>query len=300
MMADVLRMSSTEKIGEAMRRSLPLLPLAARDVVISMLQPATLAIIAGTLVVWAGSHFVGAGEIVDLILLTVGFVALGGAVWSGAEELYKFTDGSVHAQSEPDLDAAAGHFARAVTLLGISTIQALLLRAPARAAIARGRPQLYAMPNVGPPPPPGALLRLSRPASLPGGDLGGTDMYGAIQISRAQSFTEQRVSLYHELVHRYFMPNTGPLRELRAQIRYNAYTRSALLQYLEEALAEGYGQLRVNGLADALEAYRFPIKGGYVTVSQIRVEGAAIGSIVVGGVLLMVSVTDGPMPRQTQ
>src|SRR5262249_52021464 len=116
----------------------------------------------------------------------------------------------------------------------------------------------------------------------------------------AQSLTEQRVSLYHELVHRYFMPKTGPLRELRAQIRYNVYTRSALLQYLEEALAEGYGQLRVNGLADALEAYRFPIKGGSVTVSQSRLEGTAIGSIMVGGMLLIVSVTDGPMPRQTQ
>lgn len=300
MMADVFRMSSTEKIGEAMSRSLPLLPLEARDTVKSMLEATSLAIIAGTLVVWAGSHFFGAGEVVDLILLTAGFVVLGGAVWSGAEELYKFVDRSANAKSDPDLDAAAGHFAKAVTLLGISTIQALLLRAPARAAIARGRPQLYRMPNVGPPPSAGNQLRLSRPVSLPGGDLGGTDWYGVIEISRAQSLNEQRVSLYHELFHRYFMPKTGPLRELRAQVRASAYTRSALLQYLEEALAEGYGQLRVNGLDAALEAYRFPIDGGYVTVSQIRVEGAAIGSITVGGVLLRVSIADGPIPGQTK
>jgi len=212
MMADVFRMSSTEKIGEAMRRSLPLLPLEARGIVNSMLEPTTLAIIAGTLVVWAGSHFFGVGEFVDLILLTAGVVTLGTAVWSGADELYKFVDRSVKAKSDPDLDAAAGHFARAVTLLGISTIQALLLREPARATIGRGRPQFHPMPNVGPPPPPGNMLRLSRPASLPGGDLGGTDFYGVIEISRAQSLTEQRISLYHELFHRYFMPKTGPLR----------------------------------------------------------------------------------------
>jgi hypothetical protein len=302
MMADVFRMSSTEKIGEAMRRSLPLLPLEARDIVKSMLEPTTLAIIAGTLVAWVGSHFFGVGEFVDLILLTVGVVTLGAAVWSGAEELYKFVDRSVNARSDPDLDAAAGHFAKAVTLLGISTIQALLMRAPARAAIARGRPQFHPMPNVGPPPPPGYQLRLSRPASLPSGDLGGTDMYGVIEISRAQSLTEQRISLYHELFHRYFMPKTGPLRELRAEVRYNAYNRSALLRYLEEALAEGYGQLRVKGLADALQAFRFPLKGQnpYVTVSELRVEGAAIGSIMVGGVVLQVSIADGPMTGQRQ
>ncbi len=297
-MADVFRMSSTEKIGEAMRRSLPLLPAEAVGVVKSMLQPTTLAIVAGTLVVWAGSHFFGAGEIVDLILLTVGFVTLGGAVWAGADELYKFANRSINAQNDMDLDTAARHFATAVTLLGISTIQALLLRAPARAAIARGRPQIYAMPDVGPPPPPGNQLRLDRPAVLPGGALGGTDAYGAIEISRNQSLTEQRITLFHELVHRYFSPRTGPLRELRAQVSYNAYTRSALLQYLEEALAEGYAQLRVNGLADALAAYRFPIKGGYVTVSQLQTESVAIGSIVVGGALLHVSVTVGSIPGQ--
>ncbi len=47
-------MSSADKIGEAMRRSLPLIPGDARAVVESMLQPQTLAIIAATLVGWAG------------------------------------------------------------------------------------------------------------------------------------------------------------------------------------------------------------------------------------------------------
>lgn len=47
----IARMSSTEKIGEAMQRSLPLIPADARAIVESMLKPQTLAIIAGTLVV---------------------------------------------------------------------------------------------------------------------------------------------------------------------------------------------------------------------------------------------------------
>jgi hypothetical protein len=298
--ADIFRMSSAERMGEAMLRSLPLLPHEAVDVVKSMLQPATLAIMAGTLAVWAASHMIGIGEFVDIFFLTVGFVTLGGAVWSGAEELYKFVDRATTAQSDPDLDAAAKHFAEAVKLLGISTLQAFLMRAPTRAVIGRGKPQLYPMPNVGAPPPPGTLLRLSRPASLPRGDLGGTDFYGTIEISRAQSLIEQRISLYHELFHRYFMPKTGPLRGLRAQLRANAYWRSALLRYLEEGLAEGYGQLRVKGLADALQAYKFPISGPnpYVTISQLVVEGEALGAIMLGGILFRVSMADGSQPTR--
>ena len=85
--AEIARMSSTDKVGEAMRRSLPHMPADARGVVEGMIQPQSLAIIAGTLVVWAGSHFFGVGEIVDIILLAVGVVALGFSIFEGAAAL---------------------------------------------------------------------------------------------------------------------------------------------------------------------------------------------------------------------
>jgi len=47
---EIQRMSPKDKIGEAMRRSLPLLPANARGVVESMLTPASFALIAGTLI----------------------------------------------------------------------------------------------------------------------------------------------------------------------------------------------------------------------------------------------------------
>lgn len=290
-------MSTTERVGEAMRRALPLLPGEARQTVEAMLEPAALAIVAATLVVWAGSHFFGVGEVVDVILLVVGFAALGTAVFSGASELYDFAQKSVNAGSDADLDEAAKHFAKAVMLLGISTIQALLLRGAVKPVVARGMPRIEPLPDVGLPPPAGGpRLQLSRPRSMAGGALGGTDMYGAVTVARNQSLTEQRITLFHELVHRYFAPRTGPLRQLRAQLRWNAYSKSALLRYLEEAMAEGYGQLRVHGLAQALGAYRFPVQFGYVTVSQMQVEGMAIGTIILGGTSFWVSVSDGPIP----
>jgi len=55
--SNIARQSSRAKIAEAMRRSLPHLPAEARGIVESMLRPETIGIIAGTLIVWTGSHF---------------------------------------------------------------------------------------------------------------------------------------------------------------------------------------------------------------------------------------------------
>ncbi|HET7863439.1 MAG TPA: hypothetical protein VFL86_03445 [Burkholderiaceae bacterium] len=51
-LAEILRMSSADKIAEAMHRSLPFVPAAARSTVDAMLRPETQAIVAGTLAVW--------------------------------------------------------------------------------------------------------------------------------------------------------------------------------------------------------------------------------------------------------
>jgi hypothetical protein len=290
-------MSSSDKIAEAMRRSMPHLPLEALHVVEGMLRPESIAMISGTLAVWAGSHFFGVGEMVDIILLGVGTLALGFSMFEGAGELYEFCSGAVAANTSAQLDEAGRHFARAATILGISTVQAVLLRGQGRTLRARGRPRLYPREEVAAPPPAGDQLRIARPRRLPDGEAGRTSPYGEIEISRSQSVTDERVTLYHELVHRYFSPRTGPLRQLRAEVRISAYSRSALLRYLEEALAEGYGQLRVHGLQKAMTAYRFPVEYGYVTVAQMVGEGQVVGTIALGGVLFHVSISHGPMPR---
>ncbi len=163
--------------------------------------------------------------------------------------------------------------------------------------MARGRPQIYPRPYVGLAPPAGNQLRVSRSAQITGGSLGETTAYGVINIARNQSLSEQRVTLFHELVHRYFSPRIGPFRTLRAEINMSVYSRSALLRYLEEALAEGYGQLRVHGIANALGAIKFPLQCGYVTVSQLAAEGFAIGTITLGETLFHVSLSLGPIPK---
>jgi hypothetical protein len=151
-MRDVLSMSTQDKIAEAMRRSLPLLPAAAREQVQAMLSPESLAIIAATVALWAGSHFFGVGELVDIILLVTGFALLGLSVISGAEELYKFATQAAGAHSEADLDQAAGH------LRGPSTSWAFPSSRPSCSTAARGPSQHAAHRDSG---------RMSRSAPRP-------------------------------------------------------------------------------------------------------------------------------------
>jgi hypothetical protein len=293
----VAAMTATDKIKEAMTRSLPHIPGSARDIVESLLKPEMLAIVAGTIIVWGGSHLFGVGEIVDIILLVIGAATLGLSVFGGASELMRFTETATSARTDADLERAGRHFANAVALLGISTIQALLLRGQGKVIIKRGVPKVYPRLNPGPPPNAGTPPRVIYVKSLPGNIAGETTMYGDITISLNQSLTEQKITLFHEIVHRFFSPRTGPFVKLRAELHLSAYSRSALLLYLEEALAEGYGQLRVNGIVQALSAFRFPLKGGYVTVSRLYFEGTQIGTIILGSEIFIVCVSYGTMPK---
>jgi hypothetical protein len=293
-MADVSEMSSQGRIEEAIRRSLPRLGPEAREQVLAMLSPASLVIVSATLVAWAGSHAFGVGEIVDIVLLVVGFSLLGWSVLEGARELVAFAETALKATNDSQIDVAAEHFARAIAILGISTVSAILLHRGASAAVRRGAPAFRSLPDVGPPPAPGAPLKIARPIRLPSGALGETDWWGNISVTRGQVLKEQRLTLYHEWVHRVLSPRLAPLRQLRARVRASLYWRSSLLRYLEETMAESYAQLRVSGVRGLITGISFPIQGGYVTISQLATEGMCIGSIFVGGARFSVYVVLKP------
>jgi hypothetical protein len=66
----------------------------------------------------------------------------------------------------------------------------------------------------------------------------------------------------------------------------------------EEALAETIAQLRVNGVV--LEGLKFPVANGYMTISSLMSEGAAIGTITVGGTLFSVQFIPSVHDSQTR
>ncbi len=107
------------KLEEALRRSLPRLGPAARAQVEALLTPEALATIAAVLVAWIVSHAFGIGEVIDIIILGAGALAIGMAVLEGADHLYQFAVRACRASSSSDLDASGAHFATAVGILGI-------------------------------------------------------------------------------------------------------------------------------------------------------------------------------------
>ena len=127
----------TDKFTEVLRRTGPKLPGSMQREFGALLSPASLEILAGTLVVWAGSHAFGVGEVVDIVLLAGGVLCLGLAVFDVAGELGDFLVVTSTATDEKDLDEAASHLAVAIAILGVAAFIALLAKV-ARVRSGRG------------------------------------------------------------------------------------------------------------------------------------------------------------------
>lgn len=304
---NVSTLSSEEKIAEAIRRSLRLLPHDIAMQLEAMLSPASLAVMCAAIVAWAVSHAFGVGEVADLALLGIGLGFCGWGIFDGLRDLGRFASSAIHARSEQDLDTAAGYFANAVVEVGVNTIMAILLRKPIGSFRELGgvkklnfRPNLLRVEDPLPPPGVKPVVQLGK---LDPGVNGITSWYGDITISRKLRPEvhpeEYKVTLDHEMVHSFFSPKMSMLRNVRARLVMSGYSRSALLKYLEEAMAETYAQVRARGIHGVITGIRFPLKDElYISIAEWNVvKGVFLGVIVVEGHIMHVSLTH-PQPTQ--
>jgi hypothetical protein len=77
------------------------------------------------------------------------------------------------------------------------------------------------------------------------GRLGVTASDG-IYLSSTASDSDLLASYYHEFTHDFF--STGLTQGFRARLRDAGYSHSSLLRYLEEAIAETYSRVKMQGL----------------------------------------------------
>lgn len=299
-MSDVSGWPAASKIAEAIKLSTAHMPAGLASQIQAFLDPQTLALVAGTLAVWAGSHFFGVGEIIDVGLLLVGSLMVGMSIGDVVRDLVEFGALTLRARTTEDLDRAGRLFARAVVAAGVTVVLALLLRRSARslqasrgaAALDAARPQRPGLARVGADPEPGALwsrAAVAGDAAMPTG-AGATTAFGEVTYSTAGTATEAQLARLHELVHRFLSPRVRPFRTFRARLGMSAYSRSAIMTYLEEAMAETFAQLRIFGLRGLLTGLRFPIANGYITLQMLLSEGAEIGTIAIGGQIFSVQV----------
>ena len=268
-------LSPAQRLSESARRALAYMPGESAARLGSLLTPEALAAVTGTLVVWAGSHAVGIGEAVDVLLLGVGVVFLGREAVDALQDVAAYVRLSVDAREERDLDEAGRRLAHAVALIGVDVVLAFVVHGGVKTWRARYRPSV------------------STTTQASAGS-GWTNKYGDITYSSLGTDIDRALVLYHEKVHAFLSPRILPLRQFRADVRMAGYQRSALLRYVEEALAESYAQLRVNGVKGLPTGIRFPIANGYVTLRAVAIEAAGV-TIVAGGIVYAVDLSlDSP------
>jgi hypothetical protein len=99
-----------------------------------LISPASLEMMAGTIVLVLAAHAVGIGEVADAVMLGIGIFYLGSGAIDGAKELGGFLATVAQAATPQDLDRAADHLAKAIVILGITAVMAWLLKRSLKAA----------------------------------------------------------------------------------------------------------------------------------------------------------------------
>lgn len=261
---DIQKWDFEQRLEESFTRTLPKLGPEAQRQLAAIITPESLAIISGVLLAWIASHAFGVGEIIDVIILVVGAAAIGLAVFSGLDHLYEFANGVYNAKTSADLDIAADHLAKAINILGIQAVLAVLFK---------GVPKTFkgGRIKVGKPPVKTKGIRykptIKKDSSLVAGN-GYTSFWGDITVSIKGSGTDRNLVLLHEKVHQFLAPKLYILRDYRVANRAGSYFRSSLWRFLEEALAETIAQIGVIGLKNLYVGIRFPVKNGYAYLTR--------------------------------
>lgn len=302
---EVSTWSPAEKLGEAMSRSLPHLAPQARGQIERMLTRDALAFMVGVLAVWFGAHVIGMGFAADAVLLVAGLVAIGTAVFEGLDHLYQFAAKALLAKTTADLDHASRHFAKAVSILGVEAVLAVLFRGKPKTYHAR---RIEGIQSVRRPTGRLTLSGTRNPVYLdqPRGtdpkmmiSLGSTYPNGQVYIYRPPPGlyspalieghrVQRRLAAYHEAVHRALTPKLNVLYRFRVERKRMSYNDSSLYRYLEEALAETIAQVRIHGFREVVSGVTFPVKNGYITLllrDARRFEKGAPVLIETGGFL---------------
>lgn len=203
--------SLTDKFIEVLRRTGPRLPGSVRHEFEAFLSPGNLAIIAGTFVIWAGSHAFGVGEVVDLLFLISGVIYLGRSILDAAEALGNFLVVTSEAENEEDLDEGASYLSIAITILGVIAFFAILAKVGSRSGRRGGNPKepltSEEPPNNSPGRYKGKLSRQQtkvvpvrrKPSFVHGQSDGGPGVWGKPKTPRS-SKTTKRSSPYQQKI----------------------------------------------------------------------------------------------------
>jgi hypothetical protein len=121
-------LSNTAKLGIALRSAATSVGGEAGAKLAELLSPTNLAIMAGALAIWIGAQATPIGWVVNIGMIGLGVIALGVEAITVMRELQAFGVGVITAKTEADLSQAGKHLAKAVAIVGVDVVVAILLK----------------------------------------------------------------------------------------------------------------------------------------------------------------------------
>lgn len=300
---NVLSMSLSQRLGIVFHKAAALLPGEAGRHLKAALTPEALATMAGVVALWAISHFVGVGEVADCVMLAVGWLTIGSDAVVAAKKLIDFAMGTHGARTEADLDVAARDLSTAVTTLGVDAVLAMLFKGrPAGTLKTVHGPPVISYRNYRRLMPPAGPFRMYRADIIftkskyagPGATSWATNtatigrnFFPGAKTSK-QAAVDVQEAIRHERVHQRLTQAFSLLGRPAMYARYGAYKKSFILRYIEEVIAETWGDVATRGVRQGIvDGFRFPLNGRYgVSILKMGAEakGIVLGPVIVGGV----------------
>jgi hypothetical protein len=130
---NVAAMSTMDKLAESIRRSEKYGGAEVSGKLEELLAPASLAMIAGTTILFAVLEM-GTGGTAGLVMLGLSALMVGPEVYTIAGDIKAFITTAAGANDEMDLDLAGSHFAKAAVAISIDILIAVLLHKPTKMA----------------------------------------------------------------------------------------------------------------------------------------------------------------------
>ena len=124
---DIAGFSQAEKLLSVLNLTIQKLPSALGSQLKALINPASIAVMAGVLGTYAASHAVGVGFIADAVMGVSAGLFLGWQAIDVAKDLWAFAQ-YVNATTEADLDKAADHLAKAISTVGFDVILGILTK----------------------------------------------------------------------------------------------------------------------------------------------------------------------------
>ncbi len=290
----------SQKLEAVLRKSEALLPDDVGRHLLAIISPASLAIMAGVVAVWAASHFVGVGEVADVVLLLTGWLTIGGAALDGTRKMIRFALTTHNARTDVDLDRAARDLADAVSILGVDVALGLLFKGRPKGTFKTLHGSMPSYKVFRSVMPAGGPTRMYEAEVIFTKDKfageGGTDPQNVARVGRDRvpgalpkeaARRNFRKGYYHERVHQRLNQGFSLLGRPALYLKLGAYKRSYTLRYLEEAAAEARALWKVGGPVHPEPVwYKFPYDKRYqITLALIGHEanGLLLGPVTVGG-----------------